>query len=120
MSGRKNTNQHRLLSGQSMATDFSSEASNILFVDNVGLQVKWTGTAIGVITVECSNNHDPDTHTEGDWYSLTFDPALEQPAGTAGGYLINLNQVPFSWVRLSYDAGSGSGSMDCWFTSKMA
>ncbi len=123
MAGRKNTNVHKLEFGDGetiadMSDDFSSEASNILFQDNVGLQVRWSGDAVGTITVECSNNKDPNTHESGDFYSLTFDPELEQPAGASGGYLINLNQVPFEWVRISYVADSGSGDLECWLTSK--
>jgi len=118
MAGKKDTNNHQLIVGASMADSFTSSAVMIRWQDNVGLQLKWSGTPTGVFTVECSNNRYPETNQAGDFYSLTFSPSLDQPAGAAGGYLINLNQVPFSWVRVVYTRSSGTGTLDCWLTSK--
>lgn len=81
--------------------------TNVLEVsrfDNHGLEVTWTGTPTGTITVLCSNSGI-------NFYPLTFNPALTQPAGSAGGYLINLNQVPFKYLMLQYVNSTGSGTL---------
>lgn len=71
-------------------------------IDNMGLEVTWTGNPVGTITVNVSNSGIS-------FYDLTFDPALAQPSGSAGGYAINLNQLPFKYVMLKYVNTSGSG-----------
>lgn len=88
-----------------------SAKTQIQQLDNVGLQISWTGTAVGTISVECSND-------DVTYYSLTFSPALTQPAGTAGGYLVDLNQNPFIWVRVSYVNSSGSGTLSAILSAK--
>lgn len=71
-------------------------------MDNVGLEVTYTGTPTGTFSVWVSNSGI-------NFYALTFDPALAQPAGSAGGYAVNLNQLPFKYVFLKYVNASGSG-----------
>lgn len=86
-------------------TTIASVPTNIQNLDNIGLQVAWTSTAIGTLTVQCS--------VDGVTYSaLTFSPALTQPAGASGGYLINLNQLPFPWLKVSYTNVSSTGVLN--------
>lgn len=73
-------------------------------MDNCGLEVTWTGTPTGTITVNVSNSGI-------NFYALTFSPVLTQPAGAAGGYAIDLNQLPFKYMMLKYVNSSGSGSL---------
>ena len=71
-------------------------------IDNCGLEVTWTGTPTGTFTVQVSNSGI-------NFYALTFSPALAQPAGSAGGYAVDLNQLPFKYFMLQYTNSSGSG-----------
>lgn len=73
-------------------------------MDNVGLELNWTGTPTGTLQVMCSNSGL-------NFYALTFNPSLGQPAGSASGELINLNQVPFKYILLIYTNTSGSGTL---------
>lgn len=73
-------------------------------MDNLGLEFTWTGTPTGTFQVMVSNSGI-------NFYALTFNPILTQPAGSAGGYAIDLNQVPFRWIMLQYTNASGTGSM---------
>lgn len=79
--------------------------------DNEGLEVSWTGTPTGVISVYGSESGV-------NFFALTFDPALDQPAGAAGGYLINLNQFPWRYIMIKYVNASGSGTLNVWLGSK--
>lgn len=79
--------------------------------DNVGIEVTWSGTPTGTIQVMCSNSGTT-------FYALTFDPVLGQPAGSAGGYLIDLNQLPFKYVMLQYTNSTGSGTISAYICSK--
>lgn len=86
--------------------------SNIIDVtikDNHGLEVTWTGTPTGTLSVMGSASGI-------NFYALTFDPVLAQPAGSASGYLINLNQFPWKYIFIQYVNASGSGLLtvyDC-------
>lgn len=88
--------------------------SNIIDVtikDNLGIELTWTGTPTGTISVMGSASGDA-------FYALTFDPVLGQPAGSAGGYLINLNQFPWKYIFLQYVNASGSGELTAYLTTK--
>lgn len=100
-------NQNLPLSGVKTGTmsgtnTIYSNVQDTFNFDNSGLIVTWTGTPTGTISVLVSNRGDV-------FYSLTFDPAITQPAGSAGGYAINLNQIPFRYVAVQYTNASGSG-----------
>ncbi len=73
-------------------------------IDDINLEVTWTGTAIGTFEVLVSNSGI-------NFYALTFNPALAQPAGVGGGYDINLTQLSSKYIMLRYTNTSGSGSL---------
>lgn len=73
-------------------------------MDNVGLEISWTGTPSGTISVMASNSGAFFT-------ALTFDPALAQPSGSAGGYVVDLFTYPFKYILLEYVNVSGTGSL---------
>lgn len=79
-----------------------SQIINISTKDNVGLEVTWTGTPTGTFSVMGSNSGI-------NFYALTFNPTLAQPAGSAGGYIVNINQFPWVYIMLQYVNSSGSG-----------
>jgi hypothetical protein len=81
-----------------------SQIFDVSRMDNCGLEVSWTGTPTGTFAVFYSNSGI-------NFYSLTFTPALAQPSGSAGGYLVNVNQEPFKWMQLQYTNTSGTGAL---------
>lgn len=81
--------------------------TNILDVskmDSIGLELTWTGTPVGTIQVMASNSGV-------NFYALTFNPALSQPAGSPSGYVIDLQLYPFKYLMVQYTNTSGSGSI---------
>ena len=88
--------------------------SNILDVsrmDNIGLEVAWSGTPTGTLSILCSNSGV-------NFSALTFSPALSQPAGSAGNMNIDLNQLPFRFIMLKYVNASGSGTLTSYIQGK--
>lgn len=80
-------------------------------LDDISLQVSWTGTAFGLIEVLCSNdgiNYD----------ALSFDPPIPQPTGTNAKYLIALIQVPSIFLKVQYTNSSGVGVLDVTIAAK--
>lgn len=88
-----------------------SNIQDISNTDNQGLEITWSGTPTGTISVLCSESGLY-------FYPLTFNPAITQPTGSAGGYLIDLNQVPWRYVMVQYVNASGSGVLTMWLGSK--
>lgn len=81
-----------------------SQIIDVSRMDNIGLEVAWSGTAVGTLSVLVSNSGI-------NWPSLTFDPVLAQPAGVAGEYFVGITQGQFKWVMLQYTNASGVGSL---------
>lgn len=88
-----------------------SQIIDISKMDNMGLEVTYTGTPTGVFSVQVSNSGI-------NFYALTFDPVLTQPSGAPGGYAIDLNQLPFKYMFLSYANASGTGVLTVYGQSK--
>lgn len=80
-------------------------------MDNLGLQVSWTGTPVGTVSVMASNDGV-------EFYALTFDPALGQPSGSADGLLIDINNFPFHYIMLQYTNVSGTGAISAVMTAR--
>lgn len=119
MSSRKNVLlPFQSITNGSMGGNLVSAITSAQFQDNIGIQVKWeSSNAVGVLAVEASINWDPHLNT-GDFEALTFDPVLVQPNSNNGSYLINLNQLPYVYYRVSYTRTSGTGTLNVWFSSK--
>lgn len=103
--------KYPLIANGNMTGNLTSAAVWEMWQDNLGIQVTWTGTPVGVLAV----NGSVDGVT---FYPLTFNPALTQPAGSAGGYLINVNQFPFQFMTFTYTATSGTGTLNALLSSK--
>lgn len=82
-----------------------SQIIDVSKMDNIGLEVAWTGSAVGVFEVmgSISGINFP---------SLTFDPVLAQPSGTAGEYLVGITQDQFRYIMLKYTNTSGTGTLN--------
>jgi hypothetical protein len=73
-------------------------------MDNIGLEVTWTGSPVGTFQVMSSNSGQF-------FYALTFNPPLAQPSGSGSGYVIDLYGYPFKYIMLQYTNTSGTGSL---------
>ena len=85
-----------LLPGPMASTNtIYTQIVDVAKMDSIGIELTWTGTPTGTIQVMASNSG-------ANFYALTFTPVLTQPAGSAGGYLIDLQQFPYrkyNWVK---------------------
>jgi hypothetical protein len=88
-----------------------SQPINMEDIDNVGLETDWTGTPTGTFSLEASNQYDPETNPNATFKAVTLASAPANPAGSASGWLLDLNQIPFRWVRLRYTNASGTGTL---------
>jgi hypothetical protein len=80
-------------------------------LDNVLLQLIWTGTVTGTFTIL----HSPD----GALYdSIPVSPSITQPAGSAGHWSVVLQLDPAQWLQVQYVNASGTGTVDVIVTGK--
>ena len=79
-----------------------SQIIDVSTMDNIGLEVNYTGTPTGTFTVNGSISGL-------NFYALTFTPSLTQPAGSAGGYLVNISVYALKYFLLEYTNSSGTG-----------
>lgn len=100
-----------VLSAGDMSGSLTTLATNISSSDNIGYQVDFTGVPNGTFSVEGTINGTT-------WQGLTLTPAAPVAAGAAGGFVVNLNQVPYEQIRLVYTRTSGTGSLTVWAMSK--
>ncbi len=101
-----------VLAGTMSATNvIYSNIIDVSRMDNIGLEVAWTGTPGGVLKILVSNSGK-------NFNELTFNPVLAQPAGAAGGMAVSINQLPFKFLMFKYTNASGSGSLSIYGQEK--
>lgn len=122
MSGRKNTLQsYQLITSGDMSSSITSAATNIQFLDNIGVQLHFTGSPTGTFSVQVSLNHKQDSQgvvsVPGDWVSIVLSPA-PVAAGSADDIYIDINQISSPWLRVVYTRSSGSGTLQGYVGAK--
>lgn len=84
------------------------------YLDNIGIQLEWTGTPNGSFDVQISSD---STVAPGNWISLPYTPAIA-PAGSASNGYIDVNQTSAQWMRVVYTNTSGTGTLNGWLCGK--
>jgi hypothetical protein len=95
---------------KSLAANFITAPTIIDFQDNIAYQINIiTSNSTGTFTVQASLDYDQRLGT-GNFADLTLN-AIPTVAAANDTFLINLNQLPFRAIRLSYSstiAGTGT------------
>jgi len=106
------------MTGTSVIT---SNALNIRFLDNIGVQFNFTGTPTGSFQVLVSADHEQDPEgnvtVPGTFIPITLTPA-PVASGVAGQIYIDLNQLSAPWMEVQYTNSSGSGTLNAFATAK--
>lgn len=105
-----------LYTAQSMAASFTSPPVEIRLQDNLGFQLKWSGSPVGSFSVQISSTYSEDINGNvmdlGAWVSLPLSPAIAATGAPDDAY-IDLNQMSAMYVRIVYTRTSGTGSFSC-------
>ena len=80
---------------------YTSPSVNIQNLDTISLQISWTGTAAGTLSVLVSQ----DDVT----YNALASPTWPALAGSAGKFTIMLNQLSDIYIKIQYANSSGTG-----------
>lgn len=107
---------------QSMAGNVTSGATNIQYTDNCAIQLNFTGTPVGIFSVEGSVDHAVNAMTgvqtvAGLWIPVTLDP-IPVASGSSGQILIDMKELSFPWIRVVYTRTSGTGTLNGFISAK--
>jgi hypothetical protein len=103
-----------ITAGNMSASSITSLATNIQYLDNICLEMVFTGSPTGTFSVQGSVDYQQDANgnvtNTGNWVPITLSPA-PVASGSAGSILIDMNQLSFPYIRVVYTRTSGSGSL---------
>lgn len=106
------------MTGTSVITSGTVEIINL---DNVFVQLDFTGTPTGTFAVQVSSDHSEDAQgnilVAGHWISLILSPA-PVASGSADDIGIDLNQLGASYLRVVYTNISGTGVLNGFVSGK--
>jgi hypothetical protein len=117
------------MTGTSVIT---SSAVNIQFMDNVGVQLNFSGSPVGTFQVQVSADYAFDeignvtVENSGNWTPVTLSYLLggtltfatSVPTSQGSPIYLDLNQLSAPWLRVVYTNSSGSGTLNCFVTGK--
>jgi hypothetical protein len=107
--------------GDMSTTSITSTVSNIEYIDNIGIQLIWTGSPTGTVAVQVSVNHAQDAYgnvtVAGTWTQLVFSSDAS-PAGSASNFYYNAVSIAAPWIRVVYTKGSGTGTLNAFICGK--
>jgi hypothetical protein len=99
----------------------TSAVTNIQNMDNVGIQLNFTGTPNGTFFVQVSADYAQNSQgvvtNAGNWITVTL-PTTPVAAGAANQIYIDMNQLSAPWIRFQYTNSSGAGTLNAFITGK--
>ena len=100
----------QFVSAASLGADYTSATENIQAYRTVCLELQWTGTPTGTITIYGSVSGT-------NFYPL---PSLSvnSPAGSADGTLVDLTYTGVMYVYVQYTRTSGTGTLNAYIGGK--
>jgi len=112
---------------QSLSADFTSPVTTITYGDNIAYQINiTTSNSTGTFSVQGSVDYQVDGPTgtvinTGHWVDLILGGVGVPTVSAANDtILIDMNQVPFNALRLSYTHNTaGTGTCDMYIMAKM-
>lgn len=126
MSYRPHIQHFPVITNGSMAGNLTSSVTILDQIPGISYDVAWTGTPVGVFTVEVSNtyrqNPDGTAAVAGNWTALPlilFNGNFPTPAGSASNGMIDVPITQIFAVRLVYTRTSGSGTLNVVATAKV-
>jgi len=135
MSGRKNVLlPYKILTDGDMSTaSLTSSVTEIKYLDDIGIQLDWTGSPVGSFAIQISADHKEypvaspaKTTTTGNWTPLTltywngssFVTDTSVPTSLGSPIFLDLALLSAPYIRVVYTKGSGSGTLQITITAK--
>jgi hypothetical protein len=122
MSTKRKLSPYQIItSGDMSQASITSTPTNIQYLDNVGIQLTWTGAPVGTFSIQISSDYQRDAQgnvtNAGNWVTLPLSPAITA-SGSADTAYIDMTQLSAPWVRVLYTKTSGTGTLQGYVTGK--
>lgn len=131
MSAKNTLLKFQNISAGDMSTaSLTSAVTNIQFLDNIGLQLNFTGSPTGTFEVQVSSDYAQDgqgnVQVAGNWIPLimtywdgaTFVTTGDIPTSVGSPIYLDLALLSAPWIRVVYTRVSGSGTLNSFITAK--
>lgn len=123
MSRKNNLLKYQTITNGDMSlASLTSAVTAIQFLDNIGVQLNFSGTPTGSFQIQVSADYAQDgegnVQNGGNWIPVLL-PSSPAASGSAGVIYIDLNQLSAPWIRVVYTRVSGSGTLNAFITAKM-
>jgi hypothetical protein len=132
MAGRKsNLRQFHSIVAAVMGTGtITSPITCTQWLDNIGIQLNWTGSPVGAFAIQVSADYAQDMNgmvqNPGHWVNLiltyytagAFTSSPTVPTTVGSPIYLDLNQLSTPWIRVQYIGASGAGVLDAYVTAK--
>lgn len=116
-----------ITSGDMSLSSLTSPVTNIQFLDNIGIQINYSGSPVGKFNVQVSADYAQDSQgnvtNAGNWASISFlvfsgsITDISVPGSTSPIYL-DITQISAPWIRVIYTKTSGTGTANVFLTAK--
>lgn len=94
---------------QTVSANVSSLVSDIFNKDNIIYQYSWSGTLVGTVNVQVSQDYDFITGA-GTWINVILPSGANITSGSDTG-VIELNQLSSKFIKTNFVWTSGSGTL---------
>lgn len=99
-----------LSNGDMTMNPLVSQTTDVRYLDNIAVQLSWTGTPTGAFYVDGSLDQKT-------WNPISVSPS-PTATGAADTWLMNLSELAFPFIRIRYVPSSGSGSLTVTISGK--
>lgn len=106
-----------------MASPITSPVSSIEFLDNIGVQLNYSGSPTGYFQVQVSIDYNQDLNGKvtnaGNWVAISFaGQGTNVPVILGSPIYLDVNQISAPWIRIFY-SGGGTGNLNAWVSGKV-
>lgn len=118
--------------GDMSAASITSLVTEIQYLDDVGIQLNWTGSPVGTFAIQVSadyKRYDPTRKMTAAglwtplvltyWDGAAFVTSTSVPTSVGSPIFLDLALLSAPFIRVVYTKGSGSGTLQCTITGKM-
>ena len=110
-----------IINGDMSLSSITSSVTTIDLLDDIAIQLNFSGAPIGTFQVQVSSDYAQDTFgnvtNPGNWIPFPLAPA-PIASGSAALIMVYLDLVPSSYIRTVYTKTSGSGTLNAFITGK--
>lgn len=100
--------EYTLMTGGNMSGNLTSSSQNLIQMQIASIQAVWTGSPIGALSLNISNDNV-------NWTAYTGSTTV---VNGAGNFIWNLLSNGYNYVQVVYAASSGSGSLNITVSGK--